>query len=322
VRYTLEWLVCAVIAKCVPLLPRRICIGLAWMLGWLAYHLDGHGRKVALANLKLAFGDRFTEVERRRIARRSYQNFASTMLDLFWVRRLNDRNWTRYIEFAGAAEEYFRSLENPETPGTVAFTIHWGNFEWTSIAFGFRGFHVDVVAETFKNPRLSGLFRNARAISGQTIVRQEHSMIRFLKAVKRKKLVGMLVDLTLRPDQPSVIIDAFGRKMCVPTMHAVLVQRGGALLLPVVAEPLPGGKVRIAIDPPLTVPPCASLQQITQLCWDRMELRIRERPELWMWAYKHWRYRPASAAPGDYPFYANEQWQFEAMLAKQQSGQE
>lgn len=284
----------------------------------MAYHLDRRGRKVALANLTLVFGEQFSDARRRQIARRSYQNFVRTMFDLFWGRRLTASNWTRTIELSDSAKDFIR--ERPETPGTVAFTTHWGNFEWTSVAFGFEGCHAHIVAETFKNPLLTEIFREARAVSGQTIIAQEQSMIRFMKAVKRGGLVGLLVDLTLRPEQPSVIIEAFGRKMCVTVMHAVLVQRGGAVLLPVVGEPLPDGRVRIVADPPLTVPPGATLRQIAQLCWDHLETRIRERPELWMWAYKHWRYRPAAARPKDYPYYSNEQWQFEDKLRKQEQG--
>src|SRR5258708_38401940 len=37
--------------------------------------LDRDGRKVALGNLEVAFGDRFSQREREQIARESFQNF-------------------------------------------------------------------------------------------------------------------------------------------------------------------------------------------------------------------------------------------------------
>ena len=313
-RYHLEWLCCAALAWAVPRLPRRGCLALARTLGRAAFYFDRRGREVALANLTLVFGDRYSVPERRRIALRSYQNFAQTMLDLFWGSRLNADNWRDYIEMTGNAENFFRAREDGTAPGAVAICIHWGNFEWASLGFGFRGINVMIVTETFKNERLSGLFSGARADSGHTIIPQEHSMIRLLKTVKRRGMAGMLADLTLRPDQPSVVIDAFGRKMCVTVLHAVLAQRAGAWLVPVHGEPLPDGRVRAVIDPPLQLAPGATLQEIAQACWSHFEPRIREHPELWMWAYKHWRYRPAAAAPEDYPPYANPQWQFEQML--------
>ena len=86
-------------------------------------------------------------------------------------------------------------------------------------------------------------------------------------------------------------------------------------MVPVDGIPLPDGRCRIVINPALTLPPDANPQQIAQACWDFYESRIRERPELYMWAYKHWRYRPRDAAPGDYPFYANVSSKFEKLLA-------
>ena len=313
-RYYLEWLSCATLAQVVPRLPRRGCMALARALGHVGFLCDRRGRDVALANLALVFGDRYNAAERRQIAIRSYQTFAQTMLDLFWSSRLTVDNWREHVELAGDADNFFRSRMNGTGPGSVAMCIHWGNFEWVSIAVGFRGVNVTVVTETFKNERLSELFSRARAVSGQIIIPQENSMIRLLKTVKRRGTAGMLADLTLRPDQPSVVINAFGRKMCVNILHAILAQRAGAALVPFHGEPLPDGKVRVVIDPPLDIAPGATLQEIAQTCWDHFESRIRERPELWMWAYKHWRYRPADAAPEDYPPYANPQWQFEAKL--------
>lgn len=310
IRHRLEWLLCAGVARAIPKLPRGLCLALARGLGSLAYRLDARGRRVALANLACAFPER-SEAERKRIARLSYQNFTRTMLDLFWSRRLTKENWRDYIELGGDIEGFQRQCKEH---GAVSMCIHWGNFEWSSHAVGFLGVPTTIVAETFKNPLLSEIFSQAREISGHTIIPQENSMLRLLKVVKRKGAAGMLCDLTLPPGQAAVPIDAFGRKMCVTFLYAVLAQRGGALIFPVDGIPLDDGRYRVVIHPALPVPGGAGVREIAQQCWDFYEPRIRERPELYLWAYKHWRYRPRAAAPGDYPFYANVSSKFEKLL--------
>jgi lauroyl/myristoyl acyltransferase len=50
--------------------------------------LDRYGRRIALANLDCAFGQKYSASEKRRIVRESYQHFAQTMLDLMWSPRL------------------------------------------------------------------------------------------------------------------------------------------------------------------------------------------------------------------------------------------
>lgn len=311
-RYRVEWVLCAALFWAIPLIPRRVCVALANGLGWAAFYLDKRGQRVALANLACVFPEK-PEAERRRIARVSYQIFARTMLDLFWGRRLNEKNWRRYIEVV-ADEEGFR--RDCQQHGAVSMCIHWGNFEWSSHAVGFLGVPTQIVAATFKNPRLSSLFNGAREISGHTIIPQENSMIRLLKVVKRHGAAGMLVDLTLRPDQASVPIVAFGRQMCVTFLHAVLAQRGGARMFPVDGIPLPDGRCRIVINPALPIPPDATVQEIAQACWDFYEPRIRERPELYMWAYKHLRFRPCGAPAADYPYYANVNPEFDKLVAQ------
>ena len=69
IRYRLEWAGLLTAAKLVPLLSRKGCYRLALALGELMSILDQHGRKVALSNLEVAFGDQFSPRERDRIAR-------------------------------------------------------------------------------------------------------------------------------------------------------------------------------------------------------------------------------------------------------------
>src|SRR5436853_7869735 len=104
VRYRLEWLGLLVATKLVPLLSRKGCYRLALVVGELMSILDQHGRKVAIRNLEVAIGDRFTPRERERIARESFQHFARTMFDLLWSPRLTRDNFPDYIEFENLEE--------------------------------------------------------------------------------------------------------------------------------------------------------------------------------------------------------------------------
>ena len=98
IRYRLEWLALKGAAKIVPLLSRNACYRLAQVTGALAATVDRAGRRVALSNLQVAFGDELSPGRRAEIVRESYQHFARTMLDLFWSPRLTSQNYSRYIE--------------------------------------------------------------------------------------------------------------------------------------------------------------------------------------------------------------------------------
>jgi len=309
-RYVLEAAACRWLVWLVPRLPRAECVKLGILLGDLAYFFDRRGRAVALANLECVFGDQYSLAQRRWIARLSYRNFARTMLDLFWAKPLVRGNYENYMRQEGFGE--IRDQLAREKRGTVFLCVHQGNWEWASLTSGFQDFFNVVVTENFKNPRLTKIFSQAREISGQTMIPQENSLLRMLKVVKRGGATGMLIDLNLRPSQAATVIEGFGLKMCVPLVHAVLAQRAHALLVPVETEPHDDGSCRVTAHPGLVFPPDASVQQIAQQCWDYFEPIVRRRPDLWLWPYKHFRYRPKDATR-PYPFYAHESAKFEKL---------
>jgi lauroyl/myristoyl acyltransferase len=263
---------------------------------------------VAVANLEAALGDRYSASERLRIARASYQNFARTMLDLFWAPRLARPGGAKYVDIAG-----LENLEMLRGKPTVVLVTHTAGFEWASLGCGLHGYRGYTLTQAFKNPPLDSLFTSLRSCTGQQIITQEISMLRMLRQLLKGNLVGLLIDLNLSPAQSATVIETFGMKMCATYLHAVLAQRTGAPLIPITSEPLPDGTCRVDVHPPLEIPEGSSIREVSQIAWDFFEKRIREKPELWMWAYKHWRFRPKGDAH-PYPFYANESAKFERLL--------
>ncbi len=109
--------------------------------------------------------------------------------------------------------------------------------------------------------------------------------------------------------------------MCATYMHAILAQRTGARLVPMTTLPNPDGTCRVIIHPPLVIPAGSTGQQIAQIAWNFLEKLIREKPELWMWVYKHWRFKPKGETR-PYPYYAHESGKFEKLAREiaQESG--
>ena len=309
-RYRLEWLGVRALAWVIPRLPRRACALLAKAVGSVAFALDGRGRRVTLANIEAAFGDRYSPEERRRIGQTSYQNFARTMLDLFWAPRLVRPGGGKYVELVGQ-EHLDARVGKP----TVVLCAHYAGVEWAALGCGLNGLRGCILTQAFKNPLLDKLFTGLRTSTGQEIITQEVSMLRMLRRLMKAEFVGLLIDLNLPPTSSATVIEAFGMKMCATYLHAVLARRTGAALVPMTSEPFPDGTCRVEIHAPLDIPEGATEQEITQLGWNFFERMIRAKPELWMWAYKHWRIRPKGETR-PYPFYANESRKFEKLAAE------
>ena len=318
-RHKLEWLVVATMAAVIPRLPRMGCVRLAEGLGAVFYAFDRRGRAVALANIEAAFGDTYTAGERDEIARKSIQTLARNFFDLFWAKNLTAENFTQYIDVVGPKP--WESSSEDGKLGRLLFCQHFGCFEWGSMAPGFCGVSMPLVAQEFKNPALGPIFDRCRQTSGNVVVPRSGAMLRLVKHLKRGGIAGMLFDLTLRPDMPSVVVDVFGMKMCVTLMHAMLRKRLGVDMVAGASYPLDDGRVRLEFTSIDDISDQADELEIVQRVWDHFDPIVRRNPELWLWNYKHWRYKPTASTQA-YPFYANQSKKFDKLLKKQQAVQE
>lgn len=309
-RYRLEFVGLLLAAKIIPLLSRRALIGLARTCGAIASVLDRHGRKVVLANLECAFGDRFSPAQRERIVRESYQHFAQSMLDLMWSARLNQENFRDYIEVSDV-DRLLR--ESGDHPNVIIACYHYSSFEWFSLACGFARLRGTIVMQEFKNSSLDPIFRDWREQSGHEFIPRTGAILRLYKTLRRKGSTALLVDLTVPPDQSAVAIQSFGMHTSVTSAHAWLNQRSGARIFPSYCEPLANGRYAVRLLGPITLSQDASLRQIAQACWDLFEPVVQKNPAPWLWSYKHWRYRPANP-DRKYPFYAWPHPRFEEMI--------
>jgi len=274
---------------------------------------DRHHHKVALNNLEVAFGNQFSKHERRKIARKSFQHFARTMVDLLWSPRLTEENFSRYIELENF-EETARGT-GPERSVMIA-CYHYSNFEWLSLACGFLDLKGTIIAQEFKNSLLDPIFEKLREQSGHELIPRERGLIRLYKVLRRKGRTALLVDLTVPPSQGAVAIDCFGLKTSVTSAHAWLRERTGVPIVPAHCEPLPDGRYRLIFHPKIGSTTGMTHQQIAQACWNSFEPYVRKNPAPWLWMYKHWRYRPVNA-DRPYPFYANFLRPFDEMLKRE-----
>ncbi len=302
------------VANLIPLLSRRGLLGLAACAGAAYYRFDARSRRIALENLRCAF-PRLSPRRREILARGAARNFARTFLDLFWARNLTPANWREYALVEGAAGFH---ATRAQFEGSIGCCIHYGNFEWASIATGFEGIRSLIVAQEFKNSRLDPLFNGLREISGHRVVPRTQAMLKMLRAVKGPREgrlgVGLLADMSLPPTMPATALRVFGGlRICAPILHSILTERTGVPITPATAFPLRDGRYRIVFHPPVSFLPGTPREVMAQRVWDAFEPVIRRRPSLWLWPYKHFRYRPA-VPEREHPWYASGDSDFERLV--------
>jgi Kdo2-lipid IVA lauroyltransferase/acyltransferase len=310
-RYRLEWFGLTAAAWVIRRLPYDTLEPLSSFLGSLVYAIDRRGRDVALENLRVAFGNRHSVEEREVIACKSYENFARTMLCLFWSPNLTRDNYRDYIRVDGLESD--PAHLDPGRSG-VYFLGHFSNFEWLALFSAYALMPGILIAQAFKNPALNPIFDSIRSGTGHQMISRERALIRMLKFVRQGGKVGAAADLSVDPRLGAIPIRCFGLWTAGSPMAALLSTRENAPLFLAEMNPEPDGKFRMVLHRRLELSGNAGPQEITQRCWDALEKLIRARPDLWLWNYKQWRFRPARAAKSQYPAYAHVAPRFDRML--------
>lgn len=307
IRYRIEWLGLQWLYFSIPLLPRRMAHGLSRGLGTIGYWADKRGRGIAMANLRLIFGEEKSEKDLKELARESYCSFAQTVIDQFWSRRLNAENYSKYIDLE---VEDMDAIESARDTGAIWVTPHYSNFEWIALFMGFRGYKFTIVAQEFRNKSLTEIYRKNRESSGHEIIPQRGAIMGLLRSLKKGGHAAFLTDLTIKPSKPATIIRCFGKMTCVTAIHAELMKRTGRTVIPGICIPQPNGRYLMRGFKPLSFGPEDTDQTIAQACWNVFEPIIRENPAPWLWMYAHWRFCP-EGEEDNYPPYAGRNERFD-----------
>jgi len=294
-RHHIEYIALRILAGLIPRLPRRTVLSAANAIGLIGFHLDRRGRELGRKNLALAIAHGGLDLglrSRDEVLKVCYQNFARGFLDLFWFSRLDGENLNRWIEIENESA-ILESLQSDR--GAIFLTPHYGVFEWSSLIVGFRGLTLDIVAQDFKNAALIDVITRAREHSGHRILSRQGAMLKLIRTARRGGNIAMLPDLNLKPQGAAVSIDVFGISAWMTAAHVEISRRCDAPMVLAVCEPQPDGRAVLRVLDVITASGengHLSRTELTQMVWDRIEATVRQRPELWLWMYSHWRYRP------------------------------
>jgi KDO2-lipid IV(A) lauroyltransferase len=294
--HALAW----VIPRCSRPLVQRVGHG----IGWLGYYFLGDQRRIALANLDVAFGEAKTPAEKRRIARASFQNFAATVLCHFWAPRISRETLGAISDIDPAIQESLLQI-HARGKGIIFVTLHHADWELLGLATSWYSVPMTVVSRTMRNPAVEAVFRRLREQSGNQIISSHRAAPALLKTLKQGGSVALLIDQQVPPSLGGVWVDFFGLPALTTSAVARLALRSGAAIVGAAGYPLSDGRQRAVYEEipfESTDNADADVHLISQRCLDFCERVVREHPEYWLWSYKRWKHRPVDVT-GRFPFY-------------------
>ena len=270
-------------------LPLPALHGVAASVGLAGAWLPTRERRVAEANLRLAFPE-LDGAARRRLARRSLIETAKTFAEFaaVWTWR-PERLMAEIREVRG--EEIVRAAI-AEGRGVIAAGPHLGNWE---LAGAYCSMH-HTMTTLYQRPRiveLDSLSRRHRGRFGAHLVPAGVSAVRtLLAALRRGEMVGIL------PDQDAgtglgVFAPFFGQPANTMMLLPRLATHTRASVVLVWAERLPrGAGFRVHFVPASAGIDDPEIERAAAVLNADVERAVRSRPEQYMWSYKRFRIRP------------------------------
>jgi len=290
-EYAFAWLLVAATQS----LPFSAVRRLGSLLGGLTYRLAGRRRRIALDNLRHAYGREKRPEELERIARESFKSAFYTFLEIIKFRKFL-RDPERILDLANESKSIERLLQRVKqihelAGGCIFVTPHLGNWEVLPHASAYLRVPLVVVARPLDNPYLEKLVYSDRTASGQILIPKRNALFMLQKTLHKGKSIGLLADQATRG---AIVVDFFGRKATTTPLPAVLATSYRRPIVVVaccraasgqgfdgfMAEPIWPGEYRSEKE---------EIYRLTEATNRAMESLIRQRPEQYLWMHNRWK---------------------------------
>ena len=212
----------------------------------------------------------------RRLAARSYREYARTALDFVYVHRLSRPRLLSTFTAFGAERLLDLRLRGQ---GAVLVLFHLGTWDAGGAYATAIGLPLTVVMADEGSAAIRDLVVWARSEMGMHTVLASHSPRAVLAALRRGELVALVADIP--GDTPSMDVEFLGHLTRISDLPYRLAQHTGCPLIPVVAVRSPAGGYFIEVHDPVLVAPGADPQRSLRPVIEAFERAVLRWPEQW-----------------------------------------
>lgn len=277
--------------EAVPLPLRAALFELAMLCVWA---VDARHRRVARTNLRIAFPG-IGEKEASRIVRTCYVRIGTSAAEFIHIPKMDGKYIAERFRFEG--EGHLDRTVDALGLGPLAMTGHFGNWELLSHAYGTVVAPIAFIVRPLKDPALDRIVTERRQWTGNRVIRKADSARDVMREVRRKTLVGILIDQDVGPSR-GVLVDLFSKKAYTTFGIARLALATRTNVHPAFIHRDPKRKFHhtLRFGPPIPMDPDAprdeEVLRLTRACNAELEKAVREDPTQWLWIHRRWRTRP------------------------------
>ncbi len=259
-------------------------------ISWSVYHISAKHRKIIHTNLDIAFEKQLSNQEKKEIGISAFMNLLDTTLGIIERDGMQKNEVIQNVSFEG--EEILHKYRE-EGKKVILITGHQGNWELLSQAIAIK-FDLTLVGVGRKldSDRMDEILKLNRERFNVEMVYKKGAMKGCIKALAQNKVVGILVDQSIRLSQ-SITVNFFGKPATHTPLASILSRKFGVDLIPAFISTEDYIHYHIKIHKPIKTIKSENqeenLERLTQAQADIMEQVIRENPKQWFWMHKRWK---------------------------------
>ena len=274
------------------LLPKKLAMLLATIIGKLLFQTLKKRRQIALKNLQIAFGNKLNETERQEICKASFINLSKTTIEFMRFTKLNPKNIWNDVNVEGV-EHLNIALEKGK--GAIVFLPHFGNWELLSLVYGtLIPNRAKAIAFPLKNTKLNDYIWRIRELMSLEIIPRKNAIRATLRALKNNDAVGFFADQNA--GEQGVFIDFFGRPASTARGPVTIALKTDAPILFSLDIRQPNDQHQVHISPPIYLEASDNfehdVEKYTTILLKELENYIEQYPEQWLWLHNRWKTQP------------------------------
>jgi Kdo2-lipid IVA lauroyltransferase/acyltransferase len=280
-------------------IPRKLGLTLFGTCGSLLYLLPLKERRWTREHLGLAFGDKLSKREIRRLAARVYRGLGENLFDALYLSRASKHEVDKTVQCDDLSPLW--SAYN-QKHGVLAVVAHTGCFEMLLHYFASQGFGCFAIGRELYDKRIDTLVRRHRTGENIVYLHRSENLRKFLKLLGEGRLFGVLLDQDTKVD--GVFAHFLGRLAFTPSGTIKLAMRMGLPVFVVTTARQKDDTHRIFVrEVRLESGGDAGADLVRNV--EKVNAAIGETitayPDQWVWMHRRWRHTPADAGYENVP---------------------
>ena len=242
--------------------------------------LTGNKKRIK-SNLNLVMPN-LIESEKNDLVNRCLNNIGMTMFELFSPKEFKLAGQRAKIH--GPGMDLLEIARDKSKP-VIFISGHFGNYDVIRANLISKGYELGALYRPMNNPYFNATYlKNISTIGVPLFARGNSGMAEMMKFLQHGKSIALLIDQHMSNGEP---LKFFGKTAFTATSAAKMALKYDAILMPFFV--LRKGRTSdfdLHFEAPIEH---SNPIKMTQNFNDRLEARVKENPDQWLWTHKRWK---------------------------------